>query len=108
MNDLIVGIHSIEEAIRNPDRRPCVLYCTKESYEILANRRNLTKDQLERITKNVVSPHDLQEKAKAFCKKNDFLYKRITSNLFLVANPLPQYDLNFLYETLKEGVKRKN
>jgi 23S rRNA (guanosine2251-2'-O)-methyltransferase len=107
MNDLIVGIHSIVEAIKNPGRKPFELYCTKESFEVLSQKGKLTRDQLEKIPKNIVSPHDLQEKAKIFCKKNDFLYKRITSNLFLVANPLPQYDLNYLFEKLKDGSKAK-
>jgi 23S rRNA (guanosine2251-2'-O)-methyltransferase len=107
MNDLIVGIHSIEEAIKNPKRKPLNLYCTKESFDILSKRGKLTRDQLEKLPKEFLSPHDIQEKAKIICKKFDFLYKRITSNLFLVANPLPEYDLNFLFDELKSGQKKK-
>ncbi len=107
MSDLIVGIHSIEEAIKNPKRRPLNLFCTKESFEELTKRGNISRDVLEKLPKNFLSPHDLQEKAKDYCKKFDFLYKRITSNLFLIANPLPEYDLNFLFEELKSGSKKK-
>jgi len=98
--DLIIGTHSIIEALKNPKRFPATLYGTKEGLKSIG--------QIPQGVKLVsLGPHEVQEKAKEFCRQFDFKYQRIPSNVFLIASKLEELGVAFLYNEIETKKNRK-
>ncbi|TDJ04771.1 MAG: RNA methyltransferase [Deltaproteobacteria bacterium] len=98
--DLIIGTHSIIEALKNPKRFPATLYGTKEGIKALGKIP-------QGIEIKSLRPHDVQEKAKNLCQQLDFKYQRIPANVFLVANQLEELGVAFLYNEIETKKDRK-
>lgn len=87
-SDLIVGIHSIICALKNPKRTNFQLFGTKEGFSDLQSKGFSEKDSESKIQKIVLSGHDLQENAKDVYKERGFTYNRVPSGIFLLCSPL--------------------
>ena len=97
--DIIFGIHSIKEALKNPLRTPCKLYTTQKAK---SQFKEFAKASVEWIE---CSPHGLQEKAHALCRQRDFATQRVPSQAFLEASPLPTKNLGDLYRSLEAATE---
>ncbi len=97
--DIIFGIHSIKEALKNPLRAPCKLYCAQKAR---SQFKEFEKASLEWIE---CSPHSLQEEARALCQQRDFTPQRVPSQAFLLASPLPAKNLGNLYSALEAATQ---
>lgn len=96
--DLIVGTHSIAEAIKNPKRFDKYLVLTEEGLDELKKKTGLTKLDLQKVKTEMVASHKLQEEAKVHYRKLDLEYQRVPSQCFLIASPLELKEVNWLYE----------
>ncbi len=96
--DLIFGVHSIREALKNPLRTPKKLYTTPAAQSQFAEFQKASwRSQVEWIER---SPHALQEEAKGLCRARGFDFQRVPSGAFLLAQPLPEKNLGDLYSVI--------
>lgn len=106
--DLIVGVHSIACAIKNSERSNFEVFATEDGMDELKKRGQLSKDDLARIENiKLLAPHKLQEMAEQFHNELGHNYKRVPSGIFMLANPIQNKDLNWIYEQLKCGKLKK-
>lgn len=98
--DLIVGIHSIVAALKNPNRRHYRLVADEDS---LAEIKKLTSS-IE-VEVSLFSSHKVQEEAKVLYKKQKREYQRVPSNCFLQTSPLEITKIADFYSQIKPGVR---
>lgn len=99
--DVIVGIHSIGAALKNPARNHTKLVCSEDGRDELLKRTNVTKADLESIDIELVSSHKVQELGKKYYKELDLEFHRIPSQILLVTSVLEAHDNNWLYEQIR-------
>jgi len=99
---LIVGIHSIAEALNNPERKFWKILGTKEGLSELKKRagKNWEKAEVQQLL-----PHDFQQESQKLYKEHDFEYQRIVSGVLLVCGALPDLDLSWITSKLQKGEK---
>lgn len=102
MFDIIVGIHSIYEALSNPERGDKVLYATTESFKEFQKGR-----KVPHVETKILSGHDLQQTAEKLIKDAGHNFQRVPSNLFLKASALEVKDNEWLYENVISGAIKK-
>ena len=97
--DLIIGIHSIGEALKNRERQHRQLVGTKESLKEL--ERYLGGNRLlENMTIHALDAHQVQDLAKRKFKELNFEFQRIPTNLFLETSLTPTYDISVVYDEI--------
>lgn len=96
--EIIVGLHSIVEALKNKERSGHKLFTTKENKSELSKKINLSEVSGLEIIEN--NSHKIQEEAKSYYKDLDFHFSRVPSNTFLVTNKLELKNLTFLYNLI--------
>ena len=97
--DLIIGIHSIGEALKNSRRAHRQLVGTQESLKEL--ERYLKGNRLlENIKIITVDSHKLQEMAKTKFKELNFEFQRIPTNIYLETSLTETYDPSVVYEEI--------
>lgn len=96
MKDLIVGIHSVQAALNNPDRSGHELICTEDGKKALH-----VKDC------TLIGKHQFQEEAKKIYKKIGFEYQRVPSGAMLLTSELEIKDVNYLYDQAIQSDKIK-
>ncbi len=101
--DIVIGIHSIAELLRAKRRRILHVYASEESLDELKKREGISKNEIPADKLVLRATHDVQEEAKKWYKKADYEYQRVPSNIFVIAEPVPAKDLNWLYD---EMIKR--
>lgn len=101
--DIVIGIHSIAELLRAKRRRILHVYASEESLDELKKRQGISKNEIPADKLVLRATHDVQEEAKKWYKKADYEYQRVPSNIFIIAEPVPAKDLNWLYD---EMIKR--
>lgn len=99
--DIVVGIHSIGAAFKNPSRVHKKIVCTEEGKEELLKRTTIKKSDLENIEIELVSSHKLQEEGKRYFKELELEFQRIPSQIFLITSLLETFDNNWLYEEVR-------
>jgi 23S rRNA (guanosine2251-2'-O)-methyltransferase len=87
-SDLIYGLHSIAEALKNPMRGNFSLYATEDSLKDLVKKGALSNDWKEKVDIQVMTSHQVQQAGEDLCKEFDFKYSRVPSHLFLVSDSL--------------------
>ncbi|MBD66806.1 MAG: hypothetical protein CME62_16505 [Halobacteriovoraceae bacterium] len=95
--NLIVGIHSIICALKNPKRNIYHLYATEDALEEIKKDVQLSSDKIK-----LCSSHKIQEEAKSYFKKLKLEYQRVPSGAFLVCSELELYSVNQLYDAVAE------
>lgn len=103
--EIIVGIHSIVEALNNPERSGHKLFTTKENKGELTKKINLNNIQGLDVSEH--KPHDIQEEAKKLYKELDFYFNRVPSNTFLLTDRLELKNLTFLYNLIDQNEEFK-
>jgi 23S rRNA (guanosine2251-2'-O)-methyltransferase len=102
--DLIVGIHSIAEAIKNPARTIIELVGTKEGIDEL-KKRQVRIDKIPQDKIQIVDSHKVQEYAKKWYQQLDFEFSRVPSGVYLVCSPVEQFEPTWLYDQLFRSEK---
>lgn len=101
--DIIVGVHSIVHAIRNPQRQVVELIACEEGLEKLDKMGGLKKKELEGLTIKLVSSHKVQELAKAVYAQEDFLYSRVPSGVYLITSKKEILEPKPLFDAIDAG-----
>lgn len=101
--DIIVGIHSIVHAIRNPMREIFEVVATDEGIENLTKMGGMSREEVSRIPIRMVSSHLLQELGKEYYDRLGFQFNRIPSGVYLVTNPVELLDPNWIFDQIKSG-----
>ena len=96
--DLIIGIHSIAAAIKNPNRSNLKIYFTDEGKIELQKKGSISKHDLEKVKTTMLSKHMLQERSKEYFQSLNLEYQRVPSQVFLLADKVEFHDVNWLYE----------
>lgn len=99
-SQVIVGLHSIAEAIRNPRRLKVELVATEDGLKELREKEGLTKDLLGALKIRQVHPHELQELAKSQIVDSNFTYTRVPGGAFLIAQKIEEQTLTDLYDLI--------
>ena len=94
---MIIGIHSIVCAMKNPDRNLYRLVCTEDALTDIKKEIDVPKSIIQ-----MCSTHKVQEEAKSYFKKLNLDYHRVPSGVFLICSELPVHDVTYLYNQLSE------
>ncbi len=105
--DIVIGIHSIVEALRNRNKALCKLYVTDEGISELKKRAGATPKDFDGLNIVKVDSHRLQEEGKNFYKKIDMNFSRIPSQAFLICPPVEIKDITWIYDRMGEGKNLK-
>jgi 23S rRNA (guanosine2251-2'-O)-methyltransferase len=105
--DLIIGIHSISAAIKNPSRNIKELVLTDEGEQELLKRGSLSRSELSNLPVQKVANHKLQELSKKYYKQLNLDYQRVPSQVFLVADSMQMEDPGWLYRFLENKTDAK-
>lgn len=100
--DLVVGIHSIAEAIKNPARTIIELVGTKEGIDEL-KKRQVRIDKIPSDKVQIVDSHKVQEYAKKWYQQLDYEFSRVPSGVYLVCTSVEQFEPTWLYDQLLKG-----
>lgn len=95
--NLIIGIHSIACALKNPARQAIKLVATEEAIEELSKSADIPKSIIQ-----LCSSHKVQEEAKSYFKQLGLEYHRVPSGIFLIASELRVNDITYLYAELEK------
>ncbi|MBT6326744.1 MAG: hypothetical protein HOJ35_12315 [Bdellovibrionales bacterium] len=105
--EVIIGIHSIIEAIKNKRRENLFLYGTKSGLELIANSNKLSVDEKNKFKKNELNSHEFQEISKKLFSQGGFNYQRVTSQILLSAEKLPVDGIEWIMRKINNGEKLK-
>ncbi|MBP9674908.1 MAG: RNA methyltransferase [Bacteriovoracaceae bacterium] len=105
--DLIIGIHSIEHALKNPQRKNSKLWATEEGLTDFCKKTSMQKKDLEKFSVQRVTLHNLQEAAKKSFKKMGYEFTRIPSQIFLETSPMPILHGEDMFKKLEKNPKLK-
>ncbi len=105
--ELIVGIHSIYEAIKNPNRFNKEIFATKEGIDEFRKKCPLKSDELAKVTINLIESHALQEKAKRIYESLELEYQRVPSQIMLMTDFLNEFDSSWVYEQIQSRIPLK-
>lgn len=100
--DIVVGIHSIVEALKNPARTNYLLYSCDEGIQEFQKKAGVHPRKFD-VELRMMNPHEVQEEAKRIFYEFDFTYNRVPSNTFLLTSPLPEREPTWLYEKVAQG-----
>ncbi|MBT3584131.1 MAG: RNA methyltransferase [Halobacteriovoraceae bacterium] len=95
-SEIIIGIHSIREALKNPRRSESKFFGTSDAY-------NEMKKNLPAFEHDLFKQGDLQNLAKKEVEKRGFQFSRIPSNCFLTTKPLEDLDVSWVFRKIEKG-----
>lgn len=102
--DLIIGIHSIAAALRNKNRQPVELIATDEGLTEFLKKTKIQKKEISAEIK-LLSPHLVQEEARALYREKNLEYQRVPGNIFLLAHELEAMDPGWLRSKVEKADK---
>jgi len=105
--ELIVGIHSIYEAVKNPNRSGREIFATKEGLDEFKKKCPLKSDELAKVSIQIIDGHALQEKAKKIYDSLELEYQRVPSQIMLLIDFLPEFDPSWIYEQIQSRIPLK-
>lgn len=105
--DLIFGLHSIAEAIKNPKRRQWQLYVTDDSLKDLRKLHFNNQKLPESVEIKILSNHKLQEEGKFQFRERGFKEQRVPSNIFLVTQKLEEVSIATIYDHIEKNDQLK-
>lgn len=99
--DLIFGMHSIAEAIKNPKRSGLELFGTEDSLKDLQKLHFQGQKLSGNISTRTLSLHKLKDEGRSALLSAGFKEQRVPSNIFLRAQSLQTLSLNDLYKDVE-------
>ena len=108
-NDIIIGIHSIAEAILNPKRKLIKLITIEEAYQALLLYHPDIKKRLQELTGKIekVDSNRFAQLSERIYKASNFKYNRIPSGALLETQSLEIFEVDQLYDFCKSNQKLK-
>jgi 23S rRNA (guanosine2251-2'-O)-methyltransferase len=106
-HDMIVGIHSIAEAIRNPERHIFEIVTTDEGFQEFKKRSGLRDHELPLTKVRWLESHALQEEAKKHYRDLDMEFQRVPSGIFMLVSPIEILEPTWLYTQLESRIPLK-
>jgi 23S rRNA (guanosine2251-2'-O)-methyltransferase len=106
-HDMIIGIHSIAEAIRNPERQIFEIVATEEGLDDLKKRGGLKTSELPMTKVRILEGHALQEEAKMIYRELDYEFQRVPSQVFMLVSPIVIYEPTWIYNQLESRIPIK-
>jgi 23S rRNA (guanosine2251-2'-O)-methyltransferase len=106
-HDMIIGIHSIAEAMRNPERDIFEIVATDEGFEDLKKRGGLKNSEIPMGKVRIVEGHDLQEEAKRIYRDLELDFQRVPSQVFMLVSPINIYEPTWIYNQLESRIPIK-
>jgi len=106
-HDMIIGIHSIVEALKNPERAIFEIVATEEGLEDLKKRGGLKNSEIPTDKIRIMEGHALQEEAKMIYRELDYEFQRVPSQVFLLASPITIYEPTWIYNQLESRIPIK-
>ncbi len=103
--EIIIGVHSITEALNNPARKVDKLVGVKDSITDIRKKIINFKEVEPLICET--TPHDVQEQAKKLYIHQGFEFQRIPSNIFAVVSRLPEITADHLYKDVQAFKAKK-
>ena len=106
--DLIVGAHSIAEALLNPKRADKKIYATEESLKEFKRSNNNVAKVLESTTIELFSNnHKLQQGVERLYSSYGHKFQRVPGNILLEASRIPFIQIGSLFDKLKDSTDLK-
>lgn len=99
--ELVVGSHSIIEALKNKSRRHTALYVTDKSFAELKKRGKLTEQELKQLQVKLMSPEKLQDTGRKLYQDLGYTYQRIASHMLLLTSATEMRDAFWVMEKIK-------
>ena len=106
-HDMIIGIHSIAEALKNPEREIFEIVCTDEGLDALKKTPDLRRDYIPMDKVRILEGHALQEEAKLNYRDLDLEFQRVPSGIFMLVSPINIYEPTWIYEQLESRIPIK-
>lgn len=105
--DIIIGTHSIIEALKSSQRSNHHLYTTEEGYKDLINKNLVPKEKLNSIKVTKLNLHDFVNQAQKIYQQFDFKFSRIPGNQMLICDSLPENHPGKIWDLIekKKSVK---
>ena len=107
--DLIIGLHSICEALKNPARKNHQLFVAEESWPEFESfcAKNNHQIKKESYTLSKLSKHMLQQKAQEYARDLSQNIARVPSGIFLITSKIEVHDVTWLYDQTIDGKIKK-
>ena len=106
-HDMIIGIHSIAEALKNPEREIFEIVATDEGLDALKKVPDLRRDFIPMDKVRLMEGHALQEEAKYIYRDLDMEFQRVPSGIYMLVSPINIYDPSWIYEQLESRIPVK-
>ncbi|MBC7540625.1 MAG: RNA methyltransferase [Bacteriovorax sp.] len=106
-HDMIIGIHSIAEALKNPERAVFEIVATDEGLEDLKKRGGLKSSEIPMDKVRLLDGHALQEEAKMIYRELDYEFQRVPSQVFMLVSPINIYEPTWIYNQLESRIPIK-
>ncbi|MBC7712465.1 MAG: RNA methyltransferase [Rhizobacter sp.] len=106
-HDMIIGIHSIAEAIRNPERQIFEIVATDEGFQEFKKRSGLKESEIPLTKVRWLEGHALQEEAKRIYQEMELEFQRVPSGIFMLVSPINIYEPTWIYEQLESRIPIK-
>jgi len=103
ITEIVIGTHSIAEAIRSKGRKVFKIICTKEGLDELNKKNAIAKEDLKSIIVEEFSSHDFQSQAKREYEQRGFQFKRIPSQILALTDPVVIESPDWLYKRISSG-----
>jgi 23S rRNA (guanosine2251-2'-O)-methyltransferase len=104
---MIVGIHSIAEALKNPERAIYEIVATDEGLEELKKRGGLKSFEIPMDKVRLLEGHALQEEAKKNYRDLDLEFQRVPSQVFMLVSPINIFEPTWIYNQLESRIPIK-
>lgn len=106
-HDMIIGIHSIAEALKNPERAIYEIVATDEGLEELKKRGGLSRNEIPMEKVRLLEGHALQEEAKRIYRDMDLEFQRVPSQVYMLVSPINIYEPTWIYNQLESRIPLK-
>lgn len=106
-HDMIVGIHSIAEALKNPHRQVFEIVCTDEGFHEFKKRSGLRDSDIPLNKVRWLEGHALQEEAKKIYRDLDLEFQRVPSGIYMLVSPVEILEPTWIYQQLESRIPLK-
>ncbi|MBH47051.1 MAG: hypothetical protein CME71_02645 [Halobacteriovorax sp.] len=96
--DIIVGLHSIAEALRNPERTHYRLIGTDEGFKELQRKHGLDPRRQDDLRAEFYKPDDFVKQTQELYRNLGIDYRRIPSGVMLLTSPYEVKNVTWLYD----------
>ena len=106
-NDLVMGIHSIREAVLNPKREKLKIIGTESGLKDLT--KGMSRAFKERVSSNceTLPLHGVQETAKKLCTSMGFNFSRVPSQVFMITVSQGTYSVGQAFREIEKRDEAK-